>query len=138
VIAVNAASVEIPFDVEEVYGTKRVKVKAWFDGFEYRGSIVRMGRCYWLGMTQEVRKAILKNPGDTVQVELEKDEDEREVKLPPDFEAVLEKTPSAMSFFKQLAYSGQKDNVHWINQAKRPATRTARIEKAVSMLQAGQ
>ena len=74
----------------------------------------------------------------SVQVELEKDEDEREVKLPPDFEAVLEKTPSAMSFFKQLAYSGQKDNVHWINQAKRPATRTARIEKAVSMLQAGQ
>ncbi|HCF48791.1 MAG TPA: hypothetical protein DER60_00825, partial [Syntrophomonas sp.] len=72
---INGAYVEIPFDVEEVFGAKRVKVKARFDGVEYRGSIVRMGGCYWIGLTQELRKTIAKNPGDSVQVEIEKDED---------------------------------------------------------------
>ncbi|MGL5479695.1 MAG: DUF1905 domain-containing protein, partial [Clostridium sp.] len=39
----NASYIEIPFDVEAVYKKKRVKVKAKFDGIEYRGSIVKMG-----------------------------------------------------------------------------------------------
>lgn len=134
---INGAYVEIPFDVEEVFGAKRVKVKARFDGVEYRGSIVRMGGCYWIGLTQELRKTIAKNPGDSVQVEIEKDEDERVVELPPDFAQVLKKSQPARSFFEQLSYTHQKDYVQWINSAKRPATRTARIEKALSMLQAG-
>ncbi|TYP48134.1 DUF1905 domain-containing protein [Thermosediminibacter litoriperuensis] len=40
---INGAYIETPFDVEAVFGAKRVKVKAYFDGKEYRGSIVRMG-----------------------------------------------------------------------------------------------
>ena len=43
----DAAYIEMPFDVEAVFGAKRVKVVAKFDGVEYRGSIVKMGLpCY--------------------------------------------------------------------------------------------
>lgn len=37
----NGAYIEIPFDVEAIFGAKRVKVKATFDDVEYRGSIVK-------------------------------------------------------------------------------------------------
>lgn len=40
----------------KLFGGKRVKIKATFDGYEYRGSIVRMGTpCYILGITKEKR-----------------------------------------------------------------------------------
>lgn len=34
---INAGYVEMPFDVEAVFGSKRVKVIALFDGAQYRG-----------------------------------------------------------------------------------------------------
>lgn len=36
---INGTYVEIPFDIKEVYGAKRVKVMATFDGVEYHGSM---------------------------------------------------------------------------------------------------
>ncbi len=63
---INGAYVEIPFDVQDVFGAKRVKVAATFDNVSYRGSIVRMGGGYLLGLTQEIRRQIQKDFGDTV------------------------------------------------------------------------
>ncbi|MGI5837287.1 MAG: DUF1905 domain-containing protein [Chloroflexota bacterium] len=131
---IDAAYVDIPFDVEKVFGAKRVKVKAWFDGVEYRGSIVRMGGCYWLGLTQPIRKTIGKNPGDLVEVVVQKDEDERVIELPEDFKSVLEQNPPAYEHFERLSYSHKKEYCQWIMEAKKEATRAARIEKAVQML----
>lgn len=66
----NAAYVEFPYDVEEEFGTKgQVKVKVTIDGFEYRGSLAKMGgESHRLGLTQKIRQKINKNPGDTVEV----------------------------------------------------------------------
>ena len=36
----GGAYVEIPFNVEDIYHAKRVKVKALFETIEYRGSLV--------------------------------------------------------------------------------------------------
>ena len=87
----DGAYIEIPFDVEEVYGAKRVKVKATFDGVEYRGSIVKMGLpCYIIGITKEIRKKIEKEPGDIIEVTIEKDEEDRVVEIPTDFKERIE------------------------------------------------
>ncbi len=96
---IDGAYIEVPFDVEAVFGAKRVKVKAYFGGKEYRGSIVRMGGCYLLGIPKALRKEIGKNPGDIVDVELEKDEEERVAELPEDFENVLKEHPQASREF---------------------------------------
>lgn len=131
---VDGAFVEIPFDVEGVFGAKRVKVKAWFDGTEYRGSIVKMGGCYVIGMTQALRKAIGKGTGDTVEVKVEKDEEERTVELPEDLGTALEKNPRAKEFYEKLSYTHKKEYVQWIESAKKAETRSTRVEKAVEML----
>lgn len=39
----GGAIVEIPFDVEKAFGSKRPKVKTAFEGVPYRGLLARMG-----------------------------------------------------------------------------------------------
>lgn len=67
----DAAYVEIPFDVKAVYGKSRVAVHAEFDGYPYDGQVVRMGTpCHIIGIRKNIRAAIGKQPGDTVHVKL--------------------------------------------------------------------
>lgn len=131
---IDGAYIEIPFNVEEVFGAKRVKVKAVFDGMAYRGSIVRMSGCFMIGMTQALRKSIGKNPGDIVEVTVEKDEEERVVEMSEDFINALEQNPSAKAFFETLSFTNKKEYSQWIGSAKRKEIRNARIEGAIQML----
>jgi len=39
----SGAFVEVPFDVERTFGSKRPKVKAMIEGVPYRGLLTRMG-----------------------------------------------------------------------------------------------
>ena len=131
---IDGAYVEIPFDVEAIFGGKRIKVKAYFDGREYRGSIVRMAGCYMIGLTQALRKEIGKEPGDTVIVEVEKDEEERAIEIPEDLASKLKETPGALEYFEKLSFTHKKEYVQWIIGAKKVETRNERIQKAVLML----
>jgi hypothetical protein len=133
----NAAYIEPPFDVKEVFGSKRVKVKATFDGVEYRGSVVNMGGCFMLGLTQEIRNKIGKGFGDEVFVTLEKDVDERNVEVPEDFTSAMNCNETAVSTFKSLSYTAKKEYVTWITSAKREVTRSERIIKAIALLSEG-
>ena len=131
----DGAYIEIPFDVEEVYGAKRVKVKATFDGVEYRGSIVKMGLpCYIIGITKEIRKKIEKEPGDIIEVTIEKDEEERVVEIPTDFKERIELDNNIKEFWNTLSFSIQKKYVTWITSAKKEETRNKRIDTAIEKL----
>jgi len=86
----GGAYVIIPFDVEETYGKKRVKIKAWFDEISYRGLLVRMGTPdHILIIKKDIRAQIGKEPGDTVTVKLLEDTEPRVVKVPADFQKLL-------------------------------------------------
>jgi hypothetical protein len=39
----GGAFVEVPFDVEQAFGSKKPKVRALIEGVPYRGTLVRMG-----------------------------------------------------------------------------------------------
>lgn len=136
-VGINGAYVEIPFDVNEVYGAKRVKVLATFDGIAYRGSIVRMNNRYLIGIPQAIRKKMKKDFGATIEVTLEKDEEERIVEIPNDFHKLLDDEPKAKEFYLNLSFTGQKEYIHWITEAKKQETRTNRMEKAISLLLEG-
>jgi len=126
----DAAYIEIPFEVEQEYGAKRVKVKAILNGVEYRGSLVRMKTsCHILGIPKAIRHKIGVNFGDTISVELEKDEEERVVVLPDDLKNKLSK--SMLNTFKNLSYSKQKQYISAIESAKSERTRVNRIEKII-------
>ncbi len=74
----DAAYVEIPFDVKEVFGKSRVLVHATFDGEPYDGQVVRMGTpCHIIGVRKDIRAKIGKQPGDKIRVTLEEREKKR-------------------------------------------------------------
>lgn len=132
----NAAYIEFPYAVEEEFGTKgQVKVQATFDGHAYRGSLANMGQgCHCLGITQKIRAAIGKGPGDTIHVELQKDATPRIVIVPEDLATLLKKNEEAKTFFESLSYTHRKEYVHWIESAKKAETRERRLTKTIDML----
>ena len=131
----DATYIEIPFNVEEVFGAKRVKVKAKFDNIGYRGSIVKMGGpCHMIGITKDIRKKIGKDEGDIISVEVEKDEEERVVEVPDDFAKSMDENQEAKEFYEKLSYSSKRKYVNWINSAKKTETREKRITDAVLKL----
>ena len=135
----DTAYVAVPFDVSEVYGTRgQVKVKAWFDNYLYRGSLVNMGTgCHVIGLRKDVRQAIGKQVGDKVKVEIVKDTDERVVDVPEDLEFLLSKKPKAKSAFDALSFTNKKEYVGWINGAKKTETRAKRLTDTVQKLLSG-
>ena len=67
----DTAYVEVPFDVEAIFGKKRVPVHATFDGEPYDGQLVRMGTpCHVIGIRKDIRAKIGKQPGDEIRVTL--------------------------------------------------------------------
>lgn len=134
----GGAYVSVPFDVEQVFGKKRVKVLATLDGVAYRGSLVRMGtECHLLPVLKEIRQQIGKAIGDEIEVTVEEDTQPRQVAVPADLQQALAEDPVAQTFFEQLSYTHQKEYVQWIEEAKRPQTRLSRLEKTVEMLKQG-
>ena len=132
----NATGITIPFDVEEVFGAKRVPVKALINDVEYRGSIVRMGGVYCLGIPKAIRDSAGIKAGDNIVVTLEADFGPREVIVPDDLAAALSEVSGAPEAWQKLSYSHRKEHVRAIVEAKQAETRTRRIAKAVEMIAA--
>jgi len=132
----GGAYVDIPFDVEQLFGKKRVPVRALIEGEEYRGSLVRMGTPqHMLLMRKDIRQKIGRQPGDEVHVVLEEDMEPRVVEVPEDLARALGTNDVAREYFEGLSYTHQREYVNWITEAKRDATRAARIEKAIGLLE---
>ena len=126
----GGAYVVVPFDVEQVYGVKRLKALATIDGVPYRGSVVRMGGPeHLLIILKDIRRQIGKGPGDEVTITLQEDAEPRRVDLAEDVAAALAAQPGAAAAFAQLAYTHQREYVQWIEEAKRVDTRARRISQ---------
>lgn len=128
--------VEIPFSVEEKFGTKgRVPVKGEINGVPFRSSLMPQGNAHHiLVVNGDIRKAISAETGDHIDVWLEKDEALRVVEVPDDFKSALREQDQALNYFDQMSYSHRKEYVDWINGAKKAETRITRIKKAVDRL----
>lgn len=60
----DAAYVEVPYDIKALFGKGRLLVNATFDGVPYSGQVVKMGTpCYIIGVTKQIRKQINKGFG---------------------------------------------------------------------------
>ena len=65
----DAAYVEVPYDIGALFGKGRLLVHATFDNVPYDGQIVKMGTpCYIIGLRKDIRKQIGKSFGDIVHV----------------------------------------------------------------------
>ena len=132
--SMEATGIKIPFDVEEVFGSKRVPVKAVVNGAEYRGSIVRMGGEYMLGIPKAFREAAGIKAGDNIVVTLEPDSEVRTITVPPDLARELKKDGALKRAWEKLSFTVRKENARALEDAKQPQTRARRLEKTLAML----
>ncbi len=131
----GGAFVDIPFDVEKEFGSKRPRIKALIEGVSYRGTLVRMGsECHMLLILKQVREQIGKTFGDEIKVIVEADVEPRVVEVPPDLMKEFKQDKAAKASYDKLSYSHQKEYVKWIEEAKKEETRRSRILKTIEML----
>lgn len=132
------ACVFFPYDVQAEFGTKgRVPVQATINGLPYTGSLIKYGNpLHMLPVLKAIRTEAGVTPGDTVEVELWRDEQIRTLEVPDDLQQQLESS-GMLTIFEGLSYTHRKEYCRWITDAKKPETRTRRLEKAVEMLKAG-
>jgi hypothetical protein len=127
--------VEIPFDPPEVFGEARPPVRGTLNRLPFRGRIAKYDGGYMLGFRREIREGASVAAGDTVDVEIELDTEPRTVDVPDDLAAALDE--EARATFDRMAYTHRREYVEWINEAKRPETRTRRVAKAVELIREG-
>jgi hypothetical protein len=131
----TATGIQIPDDVIEKLGSsKRPAVRVTINGYTYRSTVAVMGGRFMVGVSAENREKAKVAGGDKVDVEIELDTEPREVALPSDFEAALNRHGKVRKYFDGLSYSKQKAFVQGIEGAKTAETRQRRIDKAVGEL----
>jgi Bacteriocin-protection, YdeI or OmpD-Associated/Domain of unknown function (DUF1905) len=134
----GGAFVEVPFDVEEAFGSNRPKIKAMIEGIPYRGTLMRMGsEHHILGVLKDIRGQIGKTFGDEVTVIVEPDTEPRMIEIPKDLMKEFKKDKEAKAFFDKLSFTHQKEYVRWVEEAKKEETRQNRIVKTLEMLKKG-
>jgi uncharacterized protein YdeI (YjbR/CyaY-like superfamily) len=90
---------------------------------------------YWIPLAAEHREAAGVAAEQQVDVSIELDTAPREVSLPDDLAAAMDEQSRAA--FDGLAFTHRKEWVRWVEEAKKPETRSARIAKTVEGLKAG-
>jgi len=134
----GGAFVEVPFDVEAAFGSKRPKIKAMIEGVPYRGLLARMGgEHHMLIVLKGIREQIGKTFGDEVKVTVEPDTEPRVIEIPPDLAKALRKEKAAQARFNSLSYTHRREYVTHITEAKREETRAKRIARTIEVLKQG-
>ena len=134
----TAAGIRVPDDVLAALGTSRKPaVRVTINGFTYRSTVATVNGAPMVGVSAENRAAAGVAGGEAVDVDIELDTQPREVTIPADFGAALDRHPAARRFFEGLSYSDKRFHTLQIEGAKTDETRQRRIEKSVGLLGAG-
>jgi hypothetical protein len=128
--------VPVPFDPKAVFGMVRAPVKVTLNGYSYRSTISSMGGEVFIPLRKSNREAAGLEGGETIDVEIELDTAQREIKPPADFIRALKAAPPAWDRWQELSFTHQREHVEAIEGAKKPETRARRIESAVRMIAA--
>jgi hypothetical protein len=116
-------------------GGSRFRVTGSLDDVRFESSTMAMGGgqvC--LGVHKATRQAAGVQIGDTVTLEVERDERPRRLDIPQDLQAALATDPAAATAFDRLAFTHRREYVEWITGAKRAETRARRIAQTLDRL----
>ena len=134
----SATGIPVPEDVVSgLGGGKRPKVRVTVSGYTYRSSVGSVGGKFMLPVSAQIREGAGIAAGDGVEVDVELDTEPREVSVPADLAAALDRAPAARQAFGRMPYSHRLRYVTTIEDAKTPETRQRRIDKTIIALLEG-
>ena len=133
----TATGIEVPAPVVQALGAgKRVPVAVTINGYTYRTTIAPMGGLYLIPLSAENRAGAGVQAGEAVDVDIERDTAPREVTVPADLAEALDGA-GVRAAFDELSFTRRKEIVGAVEGAKKPETRRARVERAITELSAG-
>lgn len=126
----------LPVDPTPAWGKRsRHYIRGTINGTTFDGSLgTRNGR-WFFPVNRQLQQRAGVGPGDQVHVVLSPAEPPQ-VTVPPDLAAALAGEPDAGEFFHDLSGFYQQQWVGWIESAKKPETRAARVGDTVIALTA--
>jgi hypothetical protein len=127
-------AVVLPADVAAAMGGRaRIPVTGSINGVPFRSSTMPMGDgTHCVGFRRDTRaQAGRVRLGDTVTIEIERDDALRTVAIPADLAATLDADPAVRAAFDAMSYTHRKEYVKAVLDAKRPETRARRLALAV-------
>ena len=125
--------IPLTFDPKPVFGRTRAPVKVTLNRYTFRSTIAAMGGPTCIPLRKSHREAAGLEGGESIQVRLDLDTEPRVVKPPADLVKAL-KAASVWDRWQDLSFTHQREHVEAIEDARKPETRTRRIEKAVQMV----
>ena len=129
--------IALPFNPNDVWGVKgRHHITGSVNGYDVRGSLGSDGKQYFLLLGAAWRRGCGLDAGDKVDVILSPEGPQSE-SLSSDILSALDAEPKAKAFFESLATFYRNTYIKWIESAKKPETRAARIKEMVKLLKAG-
>ncbi|MGI9030398.1 MAG: YdeI/OmpD-associated family protein [Ilumatobacteraceae bacterium] len=135
----GSAYIDLPFDVPAAFGTKgRVSLKGTIDGHEFTTSTGPRHGEWYIVVNRELRQRAGVEPGDVVDVVIDRDDAPRTVEAPEDLAVALADDGAAAQRWATMAYSHRKQYVSWVADAKRPITRSRRVAQSVEMIRRGE
>ena len=127
---------EFPFDSAKEFGTRKhiwCKIKA--DGKAFSMNLMPNGNGgHWLHLKKEIRDAIGKYEGDTVQIELEKDDKPRIVAIPEYLQWLFDNDLQTAKYFERMPISGKKFWIQHIQEPKNDDVKVQRINRLFEYL----
>ena len=128
--------IEFPYKVQEVFGhTGRIKVVCYFDDFEYKGSLVKMGtECHIIGIRKDILKIIKKKEEDIINVRLYEDLEERIISPNESLSRILNTNSSLKTAYESLSYTTKKEINQLLKTAKKEETKDRRLKEIIERL----
>ena len=130
----NNTGIEVPSEnIAELGSSRKPAVKVKLSGYEYQSTVAVMGGKFMIPLSAAHRASSGLKGGDSITVTLELDTASRDMELPKDLMAALEKS-KLIAAFEKSAPSKRKEFVRQVTDAKTEETRERRIEKIVMQL----
>ena len=132
----GGAVVLVPPDVATALGgLKQMRVFVRINEVDFKSSTYPYGgRGLFLGVHKAVRETAGVAFGQEATFEVRRDESPRVLDLAPELDEALAAEPDLRTRFDALSFSRRRELADPIAEAKKPETRSARLEKALTRL----
>jgi len=132
------AAITPPINVLELYGTRgRVPVRGTINGFPFRSSLIPCGGPHMMPVNKTLREGAGAQPGDIVDVVMERDLEARTVEPPTELKKELAKNKKARERWEELSFTHKKEMANSIRDAKQDETKKRRLAKVLRVLKTG-
>ena len=129
--------IQLPFNPHQVWGDRqRYHITGSVNGCQIRGSLDHDDAGYFIPVRAAWQRNGSLEAGTAVDVVLSLEGPQSEM-LADDLTSAFTAEPQARAFFDALPTFYRKNYMRWVDSAKRPATRAARIAEMVALLKAG-